>query len=42
MIVAALFAVLYLFDAGAWLAVNDPYTSLILRAGPAAIPPPLQ
>jgi hypothetical protein len=40
MIFAAVFAALHLLDAGAWLAVNDPYASLVLRAGPAAIPPP--
>jgi F0F1-type ATP synthase membrane subunit c/vacuolar-type H+-ATPase subunit K len=41
MIVVAVFAARHLLDAGAWLAVNDPYASLVLRSGPAAIPPPV-
>lgn len=39
MMITAVFAALRLLDAGAWLAVNDPYASLVLRAGP---PGPLQ
>jgi len=33
MLVAAVFAASHLLDASAWLAVNDPYASLVLRAG---------
>lgn len=35
MLVMATFAASHLLDAGAWLAVNDPHTSLVLRAGAA-------
>jgi hypothetical protein len=39
-LLTAAFAASYLLDASAWLAVNDPYASLILRAGaPASLPP---
>jgi F0F1-type ATP synthase membrane subunit c/vacuolar-type H+-ATPase subunit K len=40
MLVTAAFAASYLLDAGAWLAVNDPYASLVLRAGAAVSLPP--
>jgi F0F1-type ATP synthase membrane subunit c/vacuolar-type H+-ATPase subunit K len=40
MLVTTAFAMSYLLDAGAWLAVNDPRTSLVLRAGAAGILPP--
>jgi hypothetical protein len=39
LLVAAVFAASHLLDAGAWLAVNDPYASLVLRAGAANLPP---
>ena len=39
MLMTAVFAALHLLDAGAWLAVNDPYASLVLRTGAAAILP---
>lgn len=40
MLVTAAFAASHLLDAGAWLAVNDPYTSLVLRAGAGVSLPP--
>lgn len=40
MLVATVFAALHILDTSAWLAVSDPYASLMLRAGPGAIPPP--
>jgi F0F1-type ATP synthase membrane subunit c/vacuolar-type H+-ATPase subunit K len=40
MLVTATFAASHLLDAGAWLAVNDPHTSLVLRAGAAGNLPP--
>jgi hypothetical protein len=40
MLVTAGFAASHLLDAGAWLAVNDPHASLILRAGVVAGLPP--
>lgn len=40
MLVTAAFAASHLLDAGAWLAVNDPYASLILRAGADLTPAP--
>jgi len=40
MLFAAVFAAVHLLDASAWLAVNDPYASLVLRVGAVDIPPP--
>jgi F0F1-type ATP synthase membrane subunit c/vacuolar-type H+-ATPase subunit K len=40
MLVTAAFAASHLLDAGAWLAVNDPHASLVLRGGAAANLPP--
>jgi F0F1-type ATP synthase membrane subunit c/vacuolar-type H+-ATPase subunit K len=40
MLMTAVFAASYLLDASAWLAVNDPHTSLILGAGSAGNLPP--
>jgi len=33
LMITAVFALVHLLDTGAWLAVNDPYASLVLRAG---------
>lgn len=40
MMITAVFAARHLLDAGAWLAVNDPTASLVLRTGPPDPPPP--
>ncbi len=39
LMITAVFAFVHLLDAGAWLAANDPYTSLVLHAGPRGLPP---
>ena len=38
LMITAVFAFVHLLDTGAWLAVNDPHASLVLRAG--HLPPP--
>jgi hypothetical protein len=40
MLLTAAFAASHLLDAGAWLAVNDPLASLVLRAGVGVDLPP--
>ncbi|HET7716112.1 MAG TPA: hypothetical protein VFK86_10840 [Bauldia sp.] len=40
LMITATLTFVYLLDASAWLAVNDPYTSLVLRAGPVDFPRP--
>jgi F0F1-type ATP synthase membrane subunit c/vacuolar-type H+-ATPase subunit K len=40
MLLTAGFAASHLLDAGAWLAVNDPYASLVLRSGTGLDLPP--
>ena len=40
LMITAVFAFVHLLDAGAWLAANDPYTSLVLHAGPVDFPRP--
>jgi hypothetical protein len=40
LMITTVFAIVHLFDASAWLAVNNPYASLVLRAGPVDKPKP--
>jgi F0F1-type ATP synthase membrane subunit c/vacuolar-type H+-ATPase subunit K len=40
LMITAVFAFVHLFDAGTWLAANNPHASLVLRAGPVDMPPP--